>query len=246
MEIKIYQDTDKMLVQLVGRVVLDECDRLKGAVVPRITPDINHVNLDLSHVDFIDSAGLGVLVGMKVSSNKNRARLALISPSKGVSDILLVSKLESIFDIMTGKEAQGIVASLAKPEYLVAGADAAEPQPSAAPQSFQAPPAASKPEAADAGQMTPKQRIELHCKNAVEHMRQRDYEQAAQCYQEALEIDPDYLPAHNNLAIVYEKNPKWQDKAIAAWERVLALSQSRGDQKHIERAQKHLSALQRT
>ncbi|MCB2156034.1 anti-sigma factor antagonist [bacterium] len=247
MEIKIYQDTDKMLVQLVGRVVLDECDRLKSAVVPRITPDINNVNLDLSNVDFIDSAGLGVLVGMKVSSNKNRARLALISPSKGVSDILLVSKLESIFDIVTGNEAQTIVSSLAKPENEASSGESATPPPSGSKQSFQAPPAAaSKPEEPDAGDMSPKQQIESYCKNAVEHMRQRDYEQAAGCYQSALEIDPDYLPAHNNLAIVYEKNPKWQDKAIAAWERVLELSQSRGDQKHIERAQKHLNALQRT
>ena len=59
MEIRIYSSKDKLLVQLAGRVVLDECDRLKSAVVPRIAPGIGQVVLDLGKVDFIDSAGLG-------------------------------------------------------------------------------------------------------------------------------------------------------------------------------------------
>jgi len=242
MEIRIYQDRDKMLVQLSGRVVLDECDRLKGAVVPRIVPGLAQVNLDLSRVDFIDSAGLGVLVGMKVSSNKSRARLALIAPSKGVSDILLVSKLDSIFDIVTGSEAEAVIRALGKPEFAASGDEQTSPPSASSAPTFQAPPAPST-QGADAG-MAPKDQIDQHCKNAVEYMRMRDYERAVECYKKALQIDPNYLPAHNNLAIVYEKKPQWNDLAIQAWEKVLELSQSRGDQKHIERAQKHLATLQ--
>ncbi|MCX6999491.1 MAG: hypothetical protein NT106_04230, partial [Candidatus Sumerlaeota bacterium] len=51
------------------------------------------------------SAGLGVLVGLKMTSNKNKARMVLVTPSSTVNDILLVSKLHSIFDIMTGSDA---------------------------------------------------------------------------------------------------------------------------------------------
>ncbi|MBI5155381.1 tetratricopeptide repeat protein [Candidatus Poribacteria bacterium] len=245
MDIRIYQNNDKMLVQLSGRVVLDECDRLKGAVVPRIVPGVSQVNLDLSHVDFIDSAGLGVLVGMKVSSNKSRARLALISPSKGVSDILLVSKLDSIFDIMTGAEGDAIVASLARENFLVTGEQSAQ-APAASQPGFQAPPApATAPVGGTDRGMSAKDQIDQLCKNAVEYMRRRDYDQAAECYRKAIEIDPNYLPAHNNLGIVYEKKPQWNDLAIKQWERVLKLSKSRGDMKHVERAQKHLDDLLR-
>ncbi|MDK2970452.1 MAG: anti-sigma factor antagonist [Candidatus Sumerlaeota bacterium] len=240
MEILIYQNQDKLLVQLAGRVVLDECDRLKGSVISRISPGINKVSLDLSKVDFIDSAGLGALVGMKVTSNKNRATLSLLSPSKNVSDILVVSKLDSIFEIITGKEAEAILDSLAKPAFLISGDDSgssAHDATAGGGPAFQAPPTA--PAAS-----TPRERIDQLCKTAVDFMRQRDYERAAQCYTDVLEIDPEYLPAINNLAIVYEKKPQWQKQAIEQWERVLTLSQSRGDQKHVERAQKHLQELQ--
>lgn len=249
MDILIYQKEDKLLVQLVGRVVLDECDRLKGSVLNRIVPGVARVALDLSRVEFIDSAGLGALVGMKVTSNKSRSALSLLSPSKNVTDILIVSKLDSIFEIVTGKEAEALISAMARPENLVSGNEdrgGESHPPSGAVKSgpaFQAPPApyTSNPPSTGA---SARDRIDQLCKTAVDFMRQRDYERAAQCYRDVLEIDADYLPAINNLAIVYEKKPQWQAQAIKQWERVLALSQARGDQKHVERAQKHLQDLQ--
>lgn len=239
MDIRIYQNRDKILVQLTGRVVLDECDRLKGAVVPRIVQGLSQVHLDLSRVEFIDSAGLGVLVGMKVSTNKSRASLHLVSPSKSVSDILVVSKLDSIFAIMTGAEAQGVIDELAKTSFLITGEATAAPR--AASPSFQAPPSTPSP-AGGGGSV--KDQIDQLCKDAMEHMRLKDYDAAAESYKGALKLDPNYLPALNNLAIVYEKKPQTTSQAIALWEKVLAASQAKGDQKHVERAQKHLSALQ--
>lgn len=244
MDIRIYQNNDAMLVRLSGRVVLDECDRLKNAVIGRINPGITRVHLDLSDVEFIDSAGLGALVGMKVRSNKNRATLSLLSPSKGVSDILVVSKLDSIFDILEGNEAQRLIAELAQQPYLISGSEAAEGEnASAQSPAFQEPPAASAVPAASSS-ASPKERIDQLCKTAVEYMRQRDYDRASECYREVLSLDGDYLPALNNLAIVCEKKPQWHGEAIELWQKVLDLSQSKGDSKHVERAQKHLNALQ--
>jgi anti-sigma B factor antagonist len=247
MDIRLYQNKDKMLVQLSGRVVLDECDRLKAAIVPRIAPPVSQVILDLGRVEFIDSAGLGALVGMKVSSNKNRARLSLASPSKSVSDILLVSKLDSIFEVLKGNDATNLIGSLAKSEFLVSG-DESTPSQAATqgPPQFQSPPPQSgtpkQEQEAPPGGST-KEQIEHYCRKAVEFMRNRDFDPAVDCYKKALALDPDYLPAHNNLAIVYEKKPQWNTLAVKQWEKVLELSQARGDQKHIERAQKHLDAL---
>lgn len=240
MDIRIFRKNEKMLVQLVGRVVLDECDRLKGAVVPRIATDIKQVNLDLSRVDFIDSAGLGVLVGMKVSSNKSRANLTLVAPSKGVSDILMVSKLDSIFEIKTGREAEVVLAELARNEFLATGDPAAATTSAPASPGFQAPPSAAAP---TIGGGQAREQIERLCDAARDHLKVRDYDAATECYRKVVELDPEYLPALNNLGIIYEKKPEWRDKAIQQWERVLEIAQRNGDQKHIERAQKHLQAL---
>ncbi len=246
MDIHIYQSRGNMLAQLVGRVVLDECDRIKSAILPRVTREVSQINLDLSGVEFIDSAGLGVLVQLKATASKNRSRLALVAPSKGVNDILMVSKLDSIFDIITGSEATSIIQSLAQPSFMMAAGSETEVPGQAINRGPVMPtPSSASASAADSGNLSPKEKVDQLCKVAVDHMRQGDYESAADAYKKALEIDPEYLPAHNNLAIVYEKKPQWQQQAIAAWEKVLAISSSRGDQKHIDRAQKHLQNLQR-
>lgn len=245
MDIRIFEATGNLLVKIRGRVVLDECDRLKSTVYPMIHQGVSQVNLELSAVDFIDSAGLGALVGVKVWAKKYRCRLALLSPSRGVSDILMVSKLDSIFDIITGQDAEELVKALSHPQFERSAASApqavhaGEHRGPAMP-SAQFSHAPSAPVASN-----PKERIDQLCKDAVEHMRKGDYDNAASCYLEAIEINPDYLPAHNNLAIVYEKRPQWQDKAIVQWQKVLDISSRNNDQKHIDRAQKHLDNLQR-
>jgi anti-sigma B factor antagonist len=243
MEIRLYEATGNLLVKLKGRIVLDECDRLKSTIVPAITPSVRQVNLDLSEVDFIDSAGLGVLVGIKVSSKKHGADLALLSPSRDVSNILVVSKLDSIFSLVTGPDARELINNLSQPQFerQPGGGNAAAftrtpavpAMPAAAPVAGAGIPAPG----------SPKEQIDRLCKDAVEHMRRGDYESAVNCYIEAIRIQPDYLTAHNNLAIVYEKKPQWQDKAIEAWKTVLEISSRNNDQKHIDRAQKHLNNL---
>jgi len=268
MEIEIYRANNNLYIDVSGRVVLDVCDQFKGAAIPLIDKGINQVYVDLNNVDFIDSAGLGVLVGLKMTSNKNKARLVLVSPSAGVGDILHVSKLDSIFDIITGNEADVLKQSLALSEYLIKSLTEEEEQPSRAlkePSSKQdsppkhaitatAPKHPATPPQKEGKWETPsvsvpssgksiKEQVDEHCRKAVELMRQGDYEKAVEKYLEAIDLDPDYLPAYNNLAIVYEKRPAWRAKAIETWEKVLELSQASGDQKHIDRAQKHLSNL---
>ena len=114
--------------------------------------------------------------------------------------------------------------------------------PSYPPKAEPSPPPASGAPSAVPGRST-KDLVDELCRKAVELMRQGDYEKAVEHYLDAIKIDPEFLPAYNNLAIVYEKRPSWRSKAIETWEKVLELSQSVGDQKHIDRAQKHLSNL---
>jgi anti-anti-sigma factor len=280
MELQVYKVNTDLYFRISGRIVLDECDRLKANTVPLIDKSTGQVHLDLSDVEFIDSAGLGVLVGLKMTANKSKARLVLISPSKGVNDILYVSKLESIFDIVTGNEAEGIRAGVAMPSNLIKSIRSEEsPAPAEARQSSesgrktgsgrrskasfairsgQSPAGGEVQEPAAAGSV-PKtgageepdeagslqDRVDQHCREAVDFMRQGDYDRAAEAYLHAIELDPDYLPALNNLAIVYEKKPAWHDKAVEQWEQVLKLSERMGDQKHIDRASKHLANLRR-
>ena len=274
MEIQIYKSGNNYLFHVRGRILLDECEFMKSALLPLISRGVDQVAVNLKDVDFIDSAGLGVLVGMKMTCSKNKVKLLLLSPSKNVTEILFVSKLDSIFEILTNSAADKLRQVMMVENNLVPMENASAPAVShAAAESPRL--SAIKLEKAEMGNVqipsrvqasaesgftsdsrfdvtTPpsaslgpdvRARIDDFCKSAVELMRQGDLDKAVDFYQKAIEIDPEYIPALNNLAIVFEKKPAWAGKAIETWERVLKISQHIGDQKHIDRAQKHLSGL---
>jgi tetratricopeptide (TPR) repeat protein len=231
-----------------------------------INKGLPQVVIDLKEVDFIDSAGLGLLVGFKMAASKNKVRILLSQPSKQVQDLLYVSKLDGIFEIVSGVQAETLRASMAKPANRAAGrgttgatADDGGSSISAAGVSAEwigskldsafadGTNTASRGEATSVSKSRAlKEQIEEHCRKAVEFMRNGNYDASIQEYQTALELDPEYLPALNNLAIVYEKQPSWTPKAIEVWQKVLALSEQRGDQKHIDRAQRHLASLRKS
>ena len=55
------------------------------------------VNLD--GVDYIDSGGLGLLVGLFVSAKNRGGELKLVSPKKRIKDVLRRTNLDKIFRV---------------------------------------------------------------------------------------------------------------------------------------------------
>ncbi len=265
LDLEIYETQSDLYFLLRGRVVLEECDRLKNTCIPLIHKGLEQVVVDLSKVEYIDSAGLGVLVGLKMTSSKNKARIVLLQPARSVSDILYISKLDGIFDIMTGVEADMLKAQLVQPANLfqqgsLSGGATSTPPPAEFPKAtgstFRAE-NASVDGASSANvpmgdgdsnnteglDLDPREKLEEYCRRAVEFMREGAFASSVEEYRKALALDPLYLPAMNNLAIVYEKQPSTIPMAIEQWEKVMDLSRQRGDQKHLDRAERHLASL---
>src|SRR6186713_2715860 len=98
-EIDIYETPSEIYILLRGRVVLEDCERLRSITGPVISKGADRVFVDLAGVDYVDSAGLGLLVGLKMTAKKNNSRIILLQPSKPVADILYISKLDGIFEV---------------------------------------------------------------------------------------------------------------------------------------------------
>ncbi|MGI8905604.1 MAG: anti-sigma factor antagonist [Candidatus Sumerlaeaceae bacterium] len=244
-EHQIFYTESEVYIAFKGRIVLEDCERLRSASIAAVSRGgVERVYVDLSQVEYIDSAGLGLLVGLKMTAKKSSARIILLAPSRTVADILYISKLEGIFEILSGAEASAVKSRLALAGNAPKSASSSN-RSSDFPSRFDTayPEIGSSGNTTPSGSMSGREGVETHCRRAVEFMRQGNYEMAVEEYRGALALDPEYLPALNNLAIVYEKQPSWNAQAIQQWEKVLSLSRQRGDQKHQDRATRHLANL---
>jgi anti-anti-sigma factor len=80
-----------------GRVVSETAGQLKEAVKPLI-PLGGRIVLDLTDVSYVDSSGLGTLVGLKVSALKEGyIKLELLNLSPRVKELLRLSNLTQLF-----------------------------------------------------------------------------------------------------------------------------------------------------
>ncbi len=88
---------DNTVVKCHGRIVSDTADELKQLVKPMI-PKCRRIVLDLSDVEFIDSSGLGTLVGLKVSAaSAAYCSLELSNLSPLVKELLRTTRLIQLF-----------------------------------------------------------------------------------------------------------------------------------------------------
>jgi anti-sigma B factor antagonist len=88
------------ILDLRGRITLGvEIEDLRGAVRNLVAKDQKKIILNLAEVDYIDSSGVGELVGCFTTVRNADGELKLLHLSKKVHDVLHVTKLYTVFDI---------------------------------------------------------------------------------------------------------------------------------------------------
>lgn len=244
-EIDAYRKGRELYLVLRGRLILSYCQEAKTRLVGLMNTQVEQVYVHLAGLNFLDSAGLGVLVGLKMTANKNRIRLVMLAPAPRVEDIFRVSKLDSIFEIQGGVEADLVRASLQREEYCL-WRDCRDLQQklfntdSDALHTVRSGLTSLIPESEDEETAA---KVKQLCADAVEYIKLGDYRKALAAYERVLSLEPDNLSALNNMGVVYEKQPEWYGQAIGVWKKVLDLSMGKGDEKHAARARKHLESL---
>jgi anti-sigma B factor antagonist len=88
------------ILDVRGRIVLgDEIGELRDAVRNLIGDGKKKIILNLAEVDYIDSSGVGELVGCFTTVRNAGGELKLLNLSQKVHDILNVTKLYTVFDV---------------------------------------------------------------------------------------------------------------------------------------------------
>ena len=86
---------EAVLVHCTGRIVSSTSRYLQDTVRPLIAEN-KRVALDLTNVSYLDSSGLGAIVGLWVNAKRNHCDLKLIRLNDRVKELLRISNLGSL------------------------------------------------------------------------------------------------------------------------------------------------------
>jgi anti-sigma B factor antagonist len=96
------------IVDISGRIELgEESAALRELVCDLLSKGHKQILLNLGDVHYIDSAGLGTLVSAFTSVRKQEGELKLLNLTNKVRDVMQITKLYTVFDIMNN-EAAGV------------------------------------------------------------------------------------------------------------------------------------------
>jgi len=88
------------ILDVQGRIVLgDEIHMLRDAVRRLVNEGKKKIILNLADVDYLDSSGVGELVGSFTTVRNSGGELKLLNLTQKVQDVLHVTKLYTVFDI---------------------------------------------------------------------------------------------------------------------------------------------------
>ena len=96
-EVKTRRIGDVLVADCRGRLVYGEASDRLGLRVRAEMPDPAHVVLNLRGVTYIDSAGIGTLVGLFTSARSRGGDVRLAAPAPFVRKVLHITHLDSIF-----------------------------------------------------------------------------------------------------------------------------------------------------
>jgi len=97
---------DVTVVAVHGELDIGGAPNLRAALIETIDAHPGqHVVVDLEGVDFIDSAGLGVLLGGRERARGADGDLALVATGQGVIKVLELTGLTRVFEIHPSRTA---------------------------------------------------------------------------------------------------------------------------------------------
>jgi anti-sigma B factor antagonist len=120
MQYSTRQHDDVTIIDLAGRLSLGEAVAFRpgsGVVLSETVRELakkgqKNVLLNLAGVTYVDSSGVGQLVGALTSAGRLGVSLKLLRPNKQVLDLLKMNKLHTVFDI--GEDEATAVASFSR------------------------------------------------------------------------------------------------------------------------------------
>ncbi len=99
MELAVQGNQDCLTVQVIGEVLAESCSDLREAILELTAREAKEIVLELSQMPFIESSGLGVLVGLRAHLRRHGTELRLANPQPRVLETLRMTRLALLFGL---------------------------------------------------------------------------------------------------------------------------------------------------
>jgi anti-sigma B factor antagonist len=94
------------IVDIKGRIVMgEESAAVRDMILGLLSKGNKQILLNLAGVEYIDSMGLGSLVGSFATARKQGGDLKLLNVNDKVTDVMQITKLYTVFDIAKDESA---------------------------------------------------------------------------------------------------------------------------------------------
>ena len=99
LKINIRETADAAILDMSGRLTLGEgLGDFRDSIREALAGDQKNILLNLSEVSYIDSSGLGQLIGSYATVTDRGGQMKLFNLQKKVTDLLQITKLLTIFE----------------------------------------------------------------------------------------------------------------------------------------------------
>ena len=97
LKLEAEKEPSETTVRATGRITTSSSATLEKTLRDLI-PEGNRIVLDLSNVDYIDSAGLGALVSVFMHAKRTNCAMKIANPKQRIRDLFNRSGLASVFE----------------------------------------------------------------------------------------------------------------------------------------------------
>jgi len=106
LDINVRETAEAVILDLSGRITLGEpLADLRDSVREALAGDRKNILLNLAEVSYIDSSGLGQLIGSYATTASRGGQMKLLNLQKRVNDLMQVTKLLTVFETYTDERA---------------------------------------------------------------------------------------------------------------------------------------------
>ena len=98
-DVKFNDESKKWDVNLFGEVDIYTAEQLKEKLNSAVQENQNDIEIDMQNLDYIDSTGLGILIGVLKRLKQTQKDIYIVNAKPNVRKVFTITGLDKIFKV---------------------------------------------------------------------------------------------------------------------------------------------------